>query len=152
MEKKKSLCFLVRIYRQLSQSFNTGHEWKCKHHYHFQTTAITTLVFGNVEQSSCRGETRQTIFSTVLTDYIHTTWKCPGSCCWYYYTLFQTFDTSEELRGRLHYNSRRIHWSWTVLSHDVNRWQLAHVMWQQWTFWDATTNSDFYQITGGESL
>lgn len=72
---------LDRIYRQLSPSFSTGHEWKCKHHYHLQTTAITTLFFGNVGQSSCQAETRQMIFSTVLTDYIHATLKCPGSCC-----------------------------------------------------------------------
>lgn len=142
---------LVRIYRQLSPSFTAGHEWKCKHHYHFQTTAITTLFFGNVDQSSCQAETRQMIFSNVLTDYIHATLKCPGSCCWYYYTLFQTFDTSEELNVCLCYN----YWRSLILGCAIT-WR------EQMTAGkcDVTavdilryfTNSDFCHITGGESL
>lgn len=76
---------------------------KCKHPHHVQKATITALFFGTMDRSSCQAETRQMIFFTALTDYIHATLKRPGSCCCYY-ALFQNVDTSEELKVCLLYN------------------------------------------------
>lgn len=88
---------------------------KCKHNHRFQKTVIASLFFRNVDHSNSQTGMRQMIFSTVLTDYTHTTLKCPGSCCSHSLRSF-TFLTQEKNWKCVCTTITVVHWSRTVLS------------------------------------
>lgn len=62
-----------------------------------------------------QAETRQMIYSAVLTDYIRATVKSSGSCHWCYF--LKIFDTSEGLKVFLQYN----YWRALIWDCDI-RW------------------------------
>ena len=125
------LCLRSRIMDSCLSHSAKGLDGKCKHHYHFQKTAITTLSLGNVDKYSCQAKTRQTILPLLLTDYIHVTLIWPTSCYWISSDLFKCDVTSEEPKGCLHNNCIDVHWSGNVLPLNLKWWQLTNMMWQQ---------------------
>ena len=151
--RKLCLCLWSGLIDSCLSHSAKGLNGKCKHHYHFQQTAITSLFFGNVDQSSCQAKTRQAIFSTFLTDCSHATLKCPGSCCWFSLHCFKFSLTQVKNRKCVCTTITDVHWSRTVLSNDLKWWQLMNVMWQQLRFWDVDlyyfTNSHICHITRG---
>lgn len=99
-------------------------------------------------------KTRQMIFLTVLTDYIHATLKCPGSCCRYY--IVSNFLTQGKDWKWVCTTFTDVNWSVSEPSHDLRRRQLMNVMWQELKFGDADwcyfTKTPLSHKPGGKSF
>lgn len=78
-----------------------------------------------------QAQTRQMIFSAVLTDYIRATVKSSGSCHWCYF--FKILTQAKDLKCFCN-TITDVHWSETMISDDMKWWQLTDVMQQQLTF------------------
>lgn len=79
---EKNMCFWSVLIVSCHSHSAWGMNRKCKHHYHFpKDSNYLPLLWkcGLVQLPDTH--TRPIIFSIVLTDSIHATLKCPGSCC-----------------------------------------------------------------------